>query len=199
MPNTLVILNPIAGNGAGDRTWPLIANALHAGGLAFDLRRTTAPRAAIDLAAAGIRDGYDTLVAVGGDGTVNEVVNGMMQATGGKPAGALAIIPVGSGNDFAKMFAAKPHWRTGVEQILAGRQRRVDIVRVTGDEIAPGVRHPHALFRQCARHGLWCARRPSRAGCPNPERHFAVPGRRRQGIDELLGPISQNADRRPAH
>ena len=138
MPKTLVMLNPISGNGAGEKTWPAIANALRRGGLDFDLVRTTGPRAAIALAEKAKRDGYETLVAIGGDGTVNQVANGLMRAADGKTAGTLAVIPVGSGNDFTKMLAMNLDWHEAVERILAGKTRVIDVGRVIGDEPAPG-------------------------------------------------------------
>ncbi len=145
MIKTLVILNPISGNGAGARTWPHVESALRSGGLTFDVARTTAPREAIALAERAKRDGYDLLIAIGGDGTVNEVTNGVMRATGGNPGGTVAIIPVGSGNDLAKMFAI-PNWRAGVERIIAGRRRTIDIVHVLGDRPAPGYDTPEHYF-----------------------------------------------------
>jgi diacylglycerol kinase (ATP) len=81
MSKTLVILNPISGHGNGEKAWKPIEAALREGRLDFDLARTTAPRSAVKIAEDAQRSGYETLISVGGDGTVNEIVNGMMRAS----------------------------------------------------------------------------------------------------------------------
>ena len=146
MAKTLVILNPVSGNGHAGKLWPQIENALRSGGLVFDVARTTAPRTGVALAEQAKQNGFETLIAVGGDGTTNEVANGMLRASGGTATGILGVIPVGSGNDFTKMLAgpprpgssAPPDWHTYVKQILAAATRWVDVGRVNADHPAPG-------------------------------------------------------------
>jgi len=152
MSKTLVILNPISGHGNGEKAWQPIQAALRAGGLDFDLARTTAPRAAVAIAENAKRDGYETLISVGGDGTVSEIVNGMMRASNGAPTGTLGIVSVGSGNDFVKSFSPQlgvvptgkhADWRPGVARVLAGKTRVVDIGRVIADHPAPDFYETH--------------------------------------------------------
>ena len=146
MAKTLVILNPVSGNGHAEKLWPQIEIALRQGGLSFDVVRTNAPRAGVALAAQAKQNGYETLISVGGDGTTNEVANGMLRASAGAPTGILGVIPVGSGNDFTKMLSAPPqpgssdlpNWRASINQILAAETRWVDVGRVTADHPAPG-------------------------------------------------------------
>jgi YegS/Rv2252/BmrU family lipid kinase len=147
MAKTLVVLNPVSGNGHGARLWPQIDAELRAGGLEFDLVRTPAPRAAVEIAAQAKRDGYAILIAIGGDGTVNEVANGLLRASDGSPAGILGVIPVGSGNDFTKMLSGLPSpgdkptdvdWKSGVRRILSNHTRWVDVGRALGDCPSPG-------------------------------------------------------------
>lgn len=144
MSKTLVILNPISGHGNGEKAWRQIQAALRVGGLDFDLARTTAPRSAVTLAENAKRSGYETLISVGGDGTVNEIVNGMMRASQGEVTGTLGIISIGSGNDFVKSFAPQlgvaptgkhADWRPGVVRVLAGKTRVVDVGRVNVDDL----------------------------------------------------------------
>jgi diacylglycerol kinase (ATP) len=146
MSKTLVILNPISGHGNGEKAWRQIQAALREGGLDFDLTRTTAPRAAVKIAEDAKRGGYETLISIGGDGTMSEIVNGMMHASNGEPTGTLGIISVGSGNDFVKSFAPQTgvvptgkhaDWRSGVARVLTGNTRVVDIGRVIADHPAP--------------------------------------------------------------
>ena len=107
MAQTLVILNPISGNGNGEKVGPQIQAALREGGLHFDWARTKAPRHAIALAEQAKRDGYDTVIAVGGDGIVHEVINGILRASGGEANGTFGVIPVGSTLELTDAKGAK--------------------------------------------------------------------------------------------
>src|SRR5689334_1026807 len=103
MDKTLIILNPWAGRGvAGQRRGELEA-AFTQADLPFDLVTTHARGGATELAWQGIERGYDPIVAVGGDGTINEIVNGIKgaEASLGRRA-RLGIIPLGTGSDFIK-------------------------------------------------------------------------------------------------
>lgn len=136
-----IILNPAAGRGRGAQARAPIESALTAAGAAFDLSETTAPGHAAALAEAAAGRGYDATVAVGGDGTAHEAVRGLISAAqrapawaAGAPAGPLAVIPVGTGNDYA--------WRLGVPQndpaaacrvLLADHRRVVDVGRVVDE------------------------------------------------------------------
>lgn len=134
MTKTFVILNPISGVGRALKVWPQIQKALRDGGLKFDAVQSNAPCHAISLAEQAKRDGYETIVAVGGDGIIHEIVNGIMRATNGEAGGTLGVIPVGSGNDFAKMIPLTPRdWQTAVQKILAGNTRWFDVGKITVD------------------------------------------------------------------
>src|SRR5437764_10566703 len=75
---------------------------------------------------------FDLIVSAGGDGTLNEVVNGIAQ--GGCKA-ALGLLPLGTGNDFARTLGVPTDLETAIEQIMAGKIRAIDLVRVTSDRI----------------------------------------------------------------
>ena len=78
VPHAKVIVNPVAGAYSTRRKWPLISQRLRDAGLSFDHEYTEGVGHAIELARAAASDGYRYLVAVGGDGTVNEVANGIL-------------------------------------------------------------------------------------------------------------------------
>lgn len=99
-----VILNPAADNGRAAQLQTGILQAAKPFGQ-LELVLAQRPRHAEQLAREAAAAGYDLVVAAGGDGTVHEVVNGLMAE--GKPVAKLGVIPLGSGNDFA--FAAA--WR----------------------------------------------------------------------------------------
>jgi diacylglycerol kinase (ATP) len=136
-----VILNPIAGRGYGARSEVKLRHFLDAEGLNFDLVRTEGPGHAIELAMVAANDGFDIVVAAGGDGTTHEVVNGLMAATNaasnGNVAGMLGVLPVGSGSDFANAMGVPPDLEGACRQLARGQARLVDVCRVTVDDQPP--------------------------------------------------------------
>jgi diacylglycerol kinase (ATP) len=69
---------------------------------------TDGPRHGDALAEAAARDGYDAVVAAGGDGTINEVINGLLRAAGDGPTVPFGIVPLGTANDFNLMAGLPP-------------------------------------------------------------------------------------------
>ena len=102
MKKHCVIVNPAAGKGAAKQAIPEIRSCLDSLNINYDLILTTRPGHAIQLAEEAGSNGYHSVVAVGGDGTANEVINGLMRSkiAGGGTA-ALGVLCVGRGNDFA--------------------------------------------------------------------------------------------------
>lgn len=142
---TIVILNPNSGKGAAEKLWDTVEAELLRGKLEFEMVRTSAPCAAIHIAEEAKRDGFENVIAVGGDGTLNEVANGLMRAAGGGIGGTLGMIPVGSGNDFMSSVGA-PEWRGAIQRIVSGQTRLIDIGRITADQPAPGYDSPVRYF-----------------------------------------------------
>ena len=125
-----VILNPNAGRGMGARAKDELVAALKGANLPFALHETTRQGDALLWAADLRREGYPLVVAAGGDGTVNEVLNGLAQATpADETIGQLAFCAIGTGNDFADMSGAKRGADALVQRLVAGRTRFVDIGR----------------------------------------------------------------------
>ena len=139
MANTLVLLNPAAGRGRAGTLWPELERELRAAVVDFDLARTASPAEAIQLAErAG--DAYTTVVAIGGDGTLHTVVNGLLHGSREGETLALGIVPLGSGDDFAKVLppmapvGGKAYdWRTAVKKIAGGQTRLFDAGRLVAD------------------------------------------------------------------
>jgi YegS/Rv2252/BmrU family lipid kinase len=121
----LVILNPVAGRGRLRREWPRTADRLRAAGVDFEVAQTSAPGDAERIAADA--DGFDAVIAAGGDGTVHEVVNGLLRAGA---SAAFGVLPLGSGDDFAKMLPAGDP----VERIARGTRRAFDAGRIHAGE-----------------------------------------------------------------
>jgi diacylglycerol kinase (ATP) len=123
-----VVLNPTSGRGGGARAVNGIRQAMRQAGLSFDLYETTRAAEAIDVTREARSHGYAIVAAAGGDGTINEVVNGLVQATPeGEVVGRLALLPVGSGNDFASMIGTPRNLAAAVQAIQTGRTRCVDL------------------------------------------------------------------------
>ncbi len=126
-----VILNPAAGRGAARRAESVVARAFRAQGWAVDVARTEGPGHAQELAAQAVRQGARHVVAVGGDGTVHEVANGLLRSDGDA---ALGVVPIGSGNDFAKLVGVYGHDPVrAVARLVTAGSRRFDAGRVLGE------------------------------------------------------------------
>jgi YegS/Rv2252/BmrU family lipid kinase len=91
-----------------------------------DWAGTVYPTHAIELARQAAEDGYDLVVAVGGDGTVHEVVNGLMQVPASKRP-QLGVVPLGSGNDFAHILGMDLRADRALKQILTGKAKKIDL------------------------------------------------------------------------
>ncbi len=97
----------------------------------MDLERTERPGHAVALAARAAADGARYVIAVGGDGTVHEVANGLLSAGGGA---VLGVVPIGSGNDFAKLVGVYRHDPArAVARLVTATPRRFDAGRVLGE------------------------------------------------------------------
>ncbi|MBC7228756.1 MAG: diacylglycerol kinase family lipid kinase [Thermoflexales bacterium] len=133
MADYLVIVNPVAGRGAGERVIPVVTRLLREHGLSFDLTRTERPWHAAELARQAVVSGYRTVVAVGGDGTSNEVLNGLMAAReAGEGEAAMGVLCVGTGNDFAYGMGIPLDLEAGCAALARGQTRRVDVGHARG-------------------------------------------------------------------
>jgi len=140
MPKYKIIVNPTSGRGHGEEAIPQIERLLSGHNLDFDLVRTERPWHAADLAQEAAAAGYDVVVAAGGDGTANEVLNGLMWAktapssppprAGGSCA--MGILCVGRGNDFAYGMSIPADLEAGCRALARDHRRAVDVGKVTG-------------------------------------------------------------------
>ena len=126
-----VILNPTAGRGYGAQVEPRLRNCLTAQGLRFDLERTDGPWHAAELARRAAEDGFGTIVSAGGDGTANEVINGLMEASKTGATRRLGILPAGSGSDFASGVGLPIDLDEACRRIARNEVRDIDLGRVT--------------------------------------------------------------------
>ena len=128
-----IIVNPTSGRGAGEGAASIIDQMLSDHGLEFDMVRTQRPWQAAELAQQAVTDGYDVVVAAGGDGTANEVLNGLMWAKmAGSGSAAMGILSVGRGNDFAFGMGVPDDLAAGCQALAQNHRRTVDVGRVVG-------------------------------------------------------------------
>lgn len=148
--STLVIANPTSHSGKGataaNTVWRIF-ETYAAATSGFRLMLTAAQGDGERMAAEAA--GYDTVIALGGDGVIHEVVNGLMRIdTSERPR--LGIVPVGSGNDFARTLGLVANDAEGaVAQLLQGRERALDLGFVTSDACPEG-----AYFTESLSFGL---------------------------------------------
>jgi len=127
MPNVTVIVNPIAGRGAGARLSAKVDRCLRDHGLDFELHMTKSPGHATALARQAATQGQDMVVAVSGDGTANEIINGLMQADNGPDGTALGLLPIGTGNDFAFAAGVPLDWQEACQVVSRGQRCHLDV------------------------------------------------------------------------
>ncbi len=119
----LFIINPVAGkNKLKDITF-LIRNKMKQANIKFDIVRTTQPGEAVNISKEGLLAGYNTIVAVGGDGTINEVAKGLIV----NGCGRLGIIPMGTGNDLVKSLNISLDPEEAIDVIIKGHTKSIDV------------------------------------------------------------------------
>ncbi len=139
MTRYYVIVNPTAGKGSGEHAFPVIAAQLQALELDFEMVRTSAPGHAIQLAKDAALAGWDVVVAAGGDGTLNEVLNGLVQVRrSGTGQAILGYIPVGRGNDFGFGAGIPPDLALACSVLANGRRKWIDVGFVQGGDYPEG-------------------------------------------------------------
>jgi len=121
-----VIVNPAAGAGKSAKKWPQIMSLLKSLGLDFEHDITEAPGHATELARAAVKKGYELVVSVGGDGTINEIVNGLYDANGIEYM-AMGIVNTGTGADYIRTFGIPRDYKGGCQLLMSPRRRTVDL------------------------------------------------------------------------
>src|SRR5436190_8510851 len=140
----LFIVNPASGAGKAGREWAGIESWLPSSGLPYEVALTTRPLEATEIAQRAVRESRPVVVAVGGDGTLNEVVNGFFRNGAPLPTTTkLAMVPLGTGGDFRRTLRIPIDTRQAIEVLRNGMVRRLDAGCVTYQNAdgSTGVRH----------------------------------------------------------
>ena len=118
-----IIFNPIANLGRAHNLAAPLQSLLPEGS---DWAETAYPNHAKEIARQAADQGYDLVIAMGGDGTVHEVLNGLMDAPADRRP-AMGVVPTGSGNDFSFMMGMTPEPEAALRQALAGKPHTIDV------------------------------------------------------------------------
>jgi YegS/Rv2252/BmrU family lipid kinase len=148
---TLVIVNPRSRNGVTGRRWKALQAGLRGALGPFDVEHTRAPRDAERIAREGVRAGIERVIIAGGDGTVNEVVTGLLAAGLGGYA-EIGLLPLGTGGDFTRSLGIPPGLDEAVALLAAGKARQIDAGRITYRDAAS--RNASAYFVNVASLGI---------------------------------------------
>ena len=129
---TTVIINPYAGNGRTEKLWPDIEIALKQSIGSFQTEQTACQGDAVLLTRKALEDGTTRIVAVGGDGHLNEVLNGFIQNDVQlNPQATLSFVMSGTGCDFQRSLGISGKWQTAVEKLKDAPIREIDVGKVS--------------------------------------------------------------------
>lgn len=140
----LFVINPTAARGRALREWGKVQEHLCELKIKFNVHLTSQSGEASDVTRQALRAGELCVIAVGGDGTLNEVVGGYFDEAGQpvNPQACIGLLPCGTGSDFCRSIGLKNR-QTAVQTILAGNSRLIDVMKVelTGCDGQPVSRH----------------------------------------------------------
>jgi diacylglycerol kinase (ATP) len=128
----LLIVNPTAGGETAADHVPMMRERLGAAVSELDVVVTQGEGDAMRAGERAAREGCERLFVAGGDGTLNEALNGVAQVDGGLARVTFGIVPLGTGNDFASAIGLADEPEAAIAQLLAGRPRTIDVGRVNG-------------------------------------------------------------------
>lgn len=152
-PRTTVIVNPKSQGGRLGKRWADVADTIGRA-FPFDEAITRAPGDATRLTREALRAGAERVVAIGGDGTVNEVVNGFFDEAGAPiaPEASFALLPFGTGGDFRRTLGLPTELAAAARVIAENRRRRIDVGRLTFT--SPSGERVHRIFANIASFGV---------------------------------------------
>lgn len=128
----MCVVNPYAGNRRGKQRWQQVETSLQDAGIKIDVQFTARPLDATSITREALNQGYNRILAAGGDGTLNEVVNGFYDE--GRiinPQACLAVVPIGTGGDFARAFNFRNDAQFLINLLSVNRLQACDVVRAT--------------------------------------------------------------------
>ena len=155
MSGSAVIVNPNAGKGRANKNWPSLQRRMEARLGPLTILETTGEGDAERLTGRAIKDGFTHIIAIGGDGTVNEALNGYFsdtEATPINPDACLSFLTGGTGNDFVRSFDWPKKIDAQLERIATAAPRKLDVGMccLTGPDNTP----VHRYFANIGSFGI---------------------------------------------
>ncbi|MCY3410945.1 MAG: diacylglycerol kinase family lipid kinase [Candidatus Heimdallarchaeota archaeon] len=117
-----ILYNPASRGGKSKKVITEIDEELKKTGIDFEIEETRGPKEGIKQAANAKNDGFDTVIACGGDGTAHEIANGAIQA-----GLTFGVLPIGSGNDFAAGIGIN-NWKEGIKTLVEAKTAKINVV-----------------------------------------------------------------------
>lgn len=151
-----LVMNPSSRSFGARFLWTRILERLEQAGADFDFALTRGEGDAARLAAEAVARGFDTVVAVGGDGTINEVINGLFPEGASQATARLGVLYTGTSPDFCGYHGIPTDPDAAVDLLLSGKSRPVDVCRIVHRH-ATEDREVHRTFSCCANFGLGAA------------------------------------------
>ncbi len=155
-PRLFLIMNPSSRSFRSREVWPSLFDSLRRRRIAFDFALTTKDGDPADTARQAVRRGFDTVVAVGGDGTINDVINGLFEPGDEQARAAFGVVYTGTSPDFCGNHGIPLALEPALDRLVANRRRRIDVCRITHRASADGPAVTR-LFSCCANFGLGAA------------------------------------------
>ncbi|MBF0410010.1 MAG: hypothetical protein HQM10_21885 [Candidatus Riflebacteria bacterium] len=155
-PNYFLVMNPSSRSFRSRYIWPEIFQRFRKEKISFDFAVTQGAGDASMLACKAAESGFDAVVAVGGDGTINEVINGLFEASAASSAAAFGVIYAGTSPDFCGFHKIPVETGKALDTLLAGRRKLVDICRIT-HSLEKGGAPVSRVFSCSANFGLGAA------------------------------------------
>ncbi|MCX7010812.1 MAG: diacylglycerol kinase family protein [Kiritimatiellaeota bacterium] len=125
--NLQLVMNPGSRSGRGQKLWTLWEEGLRRSGIHFECKVTERPGDAFRISKEA--RGFDAVVAIGGDGTINEVLDGLIQS--GNPSVRMGVLYSGTSPDFCRFHAIPTNPAQALRCLIEGHTKRVDVVRIT--------------------------------------------------------------------
>jgi diacylglycerol kinase (ATP) len=140
---TVFIVNPASANGATGKQWPQVSDRIRERGLEHSSVLTSGPTEATRLAIDALESGADTVVAVGGDGTLSDVANGFFAGGRSFADAALGLLPFGTGGDARRTLGIPVELEAAIDCLKARNVRKIDVGRIEMEALDGGrvVRH----------------------------------------------------------
>jgi YegS/Rv2252/BmrU family lipid kinase len=189
MDKVHVIVNPFSARGRTERKWETIRLALKAHFREFKYVFTEKPRQATEIASGLLRDGFDLIIGVGGDGTMNEISNGFFSDDSGRAINrdaSLGMIPSGTGSDFIRFMKVPREFEESVALIKNSATKKIDIGKITYG----GAKNRSQYFINVADFGL---------GAEVIRRMSSVPSTRRGALTYYRGLLATLLNYRSKH